>query len=267
MAEQKVALVTGASSGIGRASAGRLHEAGYRVFGTSRSANAPGLDGVTMLELDVTSDASVGACVGTVMEQADHVDLLVNSAGYGLFAAGEETNLEEAQAIFEVNVFGVLRMCRAVLPGMRERGSGRIINISSGAGIVGVPFEALYSATKFAIMGMTESMRVELQPFGVQVCTVDPGFTRTGFEESGRLPAEPIAAYDEGRESFLKAVEKLFATGLDPDDVARAVVHVARQKSPAAHHSVGADTIQAELGRRFAPRNMLERIVADRFGQ
>lgn len=267
MANDRVALITGASSGIGAASAARLAAAGFRTFGTSRSDDAEGPEGVTMLQLDVTDDASVASCVEEVLAQAERIDVLVNNAGFGIFGAGEETSLDEAHAIFEVNLFGILRMCRAVLPGMRERRSGRIINIASGAGIVGVPFEALYSATKFAVMGMTESMRLELKPFDVHVCSVDPGFTQTNFEEAGRLPAEPIADYDEGREAFLESVRKHFEEGLSPDDVAAAVVHAATTKRPAVHDSVGPDTVLAEIGRRFMPRGVLEKIAADKFGQ
>ena len=175
--------------------------------------------------------------------------------------------MAQAHAIFEVNVFGGLRMCQTVQPGMRERRSGRIINIASGAGIVGVPFEALYSATKFAIMGMTESMRIELKPFGVLVCTVDPGFTNTNFEDAGRLPDEPIADYGDGRNAFLKSVEDLFESGMGPEDVARVVVNVATAASPAVHNAAGGETVQAELGRRLAPRGMLQKIVENKFGQ
>lgn len=267
MSEQKVALVTGGSSGIGEASALRLAVKGFRAFGTSRSADAEGPEGVEMLQLDVTDDASVEACVGEVLERAGRIDVLVNNAGFGMFAAGEETSLNEAHAIFEVNVFGALRMAKAVLPGMRERGSGRIISIASGAGIVGVPFEALYSATKFAIRGMSESMRIELKPFGVHVCTVDPGFTKTNFEMAGRLPDEPIVAYDEARQSFLDAIGEHFETGLTADDVGRKVAEVATAASPAVHNAVGSDTVQAELGRRFAPRGLLEWVVRKKFGQ
>lgn len=267
MPEQRVALVTGASSGIGEASARRLAKMGLRVFGTSRSADVDGPEGVTMLQLDVTDDASVHACVASVLERTGRIDVLVNNAGFGIFAAGEETSMEQAHAIFEVNVFGCLRMCQAVLPGMRERRAGRIINIASGAGIVGVPFEALYSATKFAIMGMTESMRIELKPFNVQVCTVDPGFTDTNFEEAGRLPDEPIADYDEGRSAFLASVEKLFETGMSPDDVAQVVVRVATAASPAVHNPAGGEAMMAETGRRLAPRGMLQRMVEKKFGQ
>jgi NAD(P)-dependent dehydrogenase (short-subunit alcohol dehydrogenase family) len=267
MAEGNVALVTGASSGIGEASARLLAQEGFRTFGTSRSPDAEGPRNVTMLQLDVTDDTSVRACVSEVLKQAGRIDVLVNNAGFGIFGAGEETSLDEAHAIFEVNVFGALRMSQAVLPGMRERGSGTIINIASGAGIVGVPFEALYSATKFALRGMTESMRIELKPFGVHVCTVDPGFTKTNFKEAGRLPDEPIAAYDDSREAFLHEAQKHFADGLDPKDVARAVVHAATADPPAVHDAVGSDTLQAELGRRFAPWGMLQSIVASKFGQ
>src|SRR5690606_35507590 len=159
----KVVLITGASSGLGRATARLLAERGYRVFGTSRRppADAP-TGGVEPLALDVCADASVAACVQTVLARAGRIDALINNAGYELGGALEEATLEEAQRQFETNFFGAVRMIRAVLPAMRRQGGGRIVNVSSLAGLAPVPFLGLYSASKFALEGYSEALRHEV---------------------------------------------------------------------------------------------------------
>jgi NADP-dependent 3-hydroxy acid dehydrogenase YdfG len=146
-----VALVTGASSGIGKATAKTLMSAGYRVFGTSRRAVSENPDGVTMLTCDVTDDASVAKVVDEVLTQAGRIDLLVNNAGIGLLGGAEESSTAQAQALFDVNVFGVLRITSAVLPVMRRQRTGRIINLSSVLGLIPAPYSALYASTKHAI--------------------------------------------------------------------------------------------------------------------
>ena len=166
----KVILVTGASSGVGQASARLLAQAGHAVVGTSREpSRAQPLPGVDLLALDVRSDASAQSCVRGVMQRHGRIDVLVNNAGYELAGAIEETSVEEAIAQFETNFFGVHRMVQAVLPHMRERGGGQIINIASLAGIGPLPFMGLYTASKHALEGYTEVLRHELAPFGVRV--------------------------------------------------------------------------------------------------
>src|SRR5688572_16880370 len=174
-----VALVTGASSGIGRATAKALQNAGFRVFGTSRRAAAESSDGVTMLACDVTDDASVAKLVDEVLAKAGRIDLLVNNAGIGLLGGAEESSIAQAQALFDVNVFGVLRVTNAVLPTMRRQASGRIINMSSVMGLIPAPYLALYSSTKHALEGYSESLDHELRAFGIRVVLVEPAYTRT----------------------------------------------------------------------------------------
>src|SRR2546422_6503660 len=169
-------LVTGASSGIGQATAQLLAERGHRVFGTTRKPGAAQASGFTMVGLDVRSDDSVRGCVDQVLSQAGRLDVLVNNAGYTLMGAAEETSVAEAKAQFETNFFGVVRMVNAVLPGMRAAGAGKIINISSLAGNTAIPFSAFYSATKFALEGYSESLWYEVSPFGISVSLVEPGF-------------------------------------------------------------------------------------------
>jgi len=170
--DRGVALVTGASAGIGRATVRALQNAGFRVFGTSRRSVAEGSDGVTMLTCDVTDEASVARLVDEALAQAGRIDLLVNNAGVGLLGGAEESSTAQAHALFDVNVFGVLRVTNAVLPIMRRQGNGRIINISSILGLIPSPFNALYASTKHAIEGYSESLDHELRTFGIRVVLV-----------------------------------------------------------------------------------------------
>src|SRR5215216_5641578 len=179
----RVALVTGASSGIGEAAAHELLLAGFTVYGTSRSAVAgEERGGVVFLPLDVTDDESVAGAVDEVLARSGRIDVLVNNAGLGIAGAAEESSIEQARGLFETNLFGSIRMTRAVLPHMRERGSGRVINVSSVLGLVPAPFGALYAATKHAIEGYSESLDHEVREHGVRVLLVEPGYTNTAFD-------------------------------------------------------------------------------------
>ena len=164
-----VALVTGASSGIGYATAKALQKAGYRVFGTSRHAASKGPDGITMLTCDVTDDASVAKLIDRVLAEAGRIDLLVNNAGIGLLGGAEESSIAQAKSLFEVNVFGVIRMTNAVVPIMRRQGKGRIVNLSSAHGFIPAPYFALYAATKHAVEGYSQSLDHELHTLGIRV--------------------------------------------------------------------------------------------------
>ena len=163
-----IALVTGASSGIGEASAKRLEQAGYKVYGTSRRGAQAAQGTIRMLALDVTDDTSVAAAVSELIRLEGRIDLLVNNAGIGIAPAGaEESSIEQAQALFDTNFFGMVRMTRAVVPHMRRQGSGRIINIGSILGVVPMPYIALYVASKHAVEGYSEALDHELQQAGL----------------------------------------------------------------------------------------------------
>jgi NAD(P)-dependent dehydrogenase (short-subunit alcohol dehydrogenase family) len=185
--DARVVLVTGISSGLGRALAARLVAAGDRVFGTVRSDAVEPPAGVTAVHADVDDEQSVIACVSRVLGAAGRIDVLVNNAGRGLAGPLEETTVAEARAIVETNLLGVHRMCRAVLPGMRERRRGHVVNVGSLAGRVGLPFQGLYSATKFALAGYSESLRLEAAPWGVRVSLVEPGDLSTAFSRNRRI--------------------------------------------------------------------------------
>jgi len=180
MADQKIVLITGASSGVGQSTARLLSKEGHGVFGTCRNpARAEAIPSVEMLALDVCSDESVVACVKAVAARAGRIDVLVNNAAYELSGAAEEISLAEAKAQFETNFFGVIRMVKAVLPIMRRQKQGQIINIGSLAGVSSIPFMGFYSASKFALEGFTEALRLEVEPFNIHVSLTEAGFLKT----------------------------------------------------------------------------------------
>jgi NAD(P)-dependent dehydrogenase (short-subunit alcohol dehydrogenase family) len=223
MAGSKVVLVTGASSGIGRATAALLAEKGHRVFGTSRNpAGRGGPPGVEMLDLDVCSDESVAECVAEVMNRAGRIDVLVNNAGFGLKGAVEEVSIEEAKGQFETNFFGTLRMVKAVLPIMRRQGRGWIVNISSVADRIAGPLAAFYASSKAAVRNYSQSLRFEARNFGVRVSVVAPGFIKTEFMQASRSSAE-MKEYAAMRERLFKMNDKAITGGADPLVVARCV--------------------------------------------
>jgi NAD(P)-dependent dehydrogenase (short-subunit alcohol dehydrogenase family) len=178
----QVALVTGASSGFGQVTAARLSAQGFRVFGTSRAPAHKEASSVELLPLDVNSETSVQTCIQTILGRTGRIDLLVNNAGFAQGGALEENSLEDAWAQFDTNVFGVLRLLKAILPAMRQQGSGQIITVSSLLGAVAMPYLGLYASSKFALEGMIEGLYHELRPFHIRVSLVEPTFFRTNFD-------------------------------------------------------------------------------------
>lgn len=242
MAGQKVVLVTGASSGIGRAVAEHLSGRGHRVFGAQRRALAePAGSRVETVAMDVTEEASVQRAVTAVLQRAGRIDAVVNNAGNAIMGAVEDTSLEEAQAQLDTNFFGVLRVCRAVLPVMRAQGGGHIVNISSLAGVLGLPFSGLYSASKFALEGMSESLRLETRGFGIRVALVEPGDFRSDLAATRRI-AEAAAkneAYREAFAHFQAQQEEDEAGAPTPEPVARLVQRILADPNPRLRYSVG----------------------------
>jgi short-subunit dehydrogenase len=261
-----VALITGASSGIGRATAKALQSAGYRVFGTSRRAVSESLDGVTMLTCDVTDDASVAKVVDEVLAKAGRIDLLVNNAGIGLLGGAEESSTEQAQTLFDVNVFGVLRMTRAVLPAMRRQRTGRIINLSSVLGLIPAPYSALYAATKHAIEGYSESLDHELRALGIRVVLVEPAYTRTSFEENLVRPDRLLDVYNAARSGMNGVLRKAIETGDTPEVVAATILDAATAYSPKLRYTAGKMARQVSLLRRFVPASAFDKSLRKQNG-
>jgi NAD(P)-dependent dehydrogenase (short-subunit alcohol dehydrogenase family) len=254
-----IALVTGASSGIGEATAKRLATAGYKVYGTSRRGAQLGQRSFAMLSLDVTNDESVEAAVRELIRLEGRIDLLVNNAGFGVAPAGaEESSIDQAKAIFETNFFGLIRMTRAVLPHMRRQGNGRIINIGSVLGFLPMPYGALYAATKHAVEGYSESLDHELRTRGIRVSVIEPAYTKTQFDANFLAPDSKLDAYREARALLDKVLKEVMATADEPTVVADVVLEAAIADRPKLRYAAGGLANRLRLLRRFAPAGLVD---------
>jgi NAD(P)-dependent dehydrogenase (short-subunit alcohol dehydrogenase family) len=259
---QRVVVVTGASAGIGKACAQHLAVAGYRVFGAQRRTVVDGVsDGVEMVALDVNDDASVNAAIAAIHERAGRIDAVVNNAGISIMGAVEDMSIEEAKAQLETNFFGVLRVCRAVLPIMRAQGSGTIINISSLAGIVGLPFSGLYSASKFALEGVSESLRLETRRLGIKVVLVEPGDFNSEMSSVRQTAAAANASspYGEAFERAKTRQDTDEANAPTPEPIAHLIERILQTPEPRLRYSVGmlSQRIVVPL-KRLLPQRLFE---------
>lgn len=244
-------LVTGASSGIGAATARLLAERGYRVFGASRSpATIPGVDAIRM---DVRDEDAVGAGVGEVLARVERLDALVCCAGLGVFGSVEETSLARARAQLETNYFGTLLPVRAVLPGMRARGAGRIVVVGSLAGRAPIPFQAHYSASKAALDALVLSLRNELHGSGVHAVLVEPGDIRTAFNDRMDWGDGPASAYAGRQDRCAHVVRESLPRAPGPEVVAAVVLRALTARRPRVRYTVGPDSLAVPLGRRLLP--------------
>lgn len=258
-------LVTGASSGIGKATAQLFAAKGFRVFGTSRRA-LPDAGDVVTLQLDVRSSESVERCVAEVVSRAGPVDVLVNNAGVMHRGMAEETSMDEARAVLETNLLGVARMVNAVLPEMRRRGRGRIINVGSLAAWVGEPNEAFYAASKAALARYTEALRYEVRPLGVHVSLIEPGVFRTEVLDAATVGGTTIADYDAVREAAERLLDESLPKGADPAEAAELIAKVAVSRSPRLRYGVGRDATRVPLARVLLPQRVFDRLVRRAFG-
>jgi NAD(P)-dependent dehydrogenase (short-subunit alcohol dehydrogenase family) len=257
-----VALVTGASSGIGRATALALVDAGFAVVGTSRNAaNSVPPAGVTFLDLDVVRDESVRSLVEEVIERFGRIDVLVNNAGVGAVGAGEESSIRQIQGIFDINVFGLMRMTNAVLPYLRAQGSGRVVNVSSVLGLIPAPFMATYAATKHAVEGYSESIDHELREHGIRVLLVEPAFTSTSFEASSLAPDSPLPIYAVQRDISRDVLATAVRTADDPDVVAKVIVTAATDSTPKLRYTAGSTAARVSLLRRIVPSRTFDKQI------
>jgi len=265
---EKVVLVTGASSGIGAACASLLAQSGFRVYGSSRNPNFRP-QAYRALEMDVTNDQSVERAVRRVMDEAGSIDALVNNAGSGLAGAVEDTSTEEAIRQMDVNFMGAFRVARVVLPTMRQRRSGVIVNVSSLGGLFGLPFQSFYSASKFALEGWTECLRHEVNPFGIRVVLVEPGDVKTGFTGNRvrAAAAGSASAYDKMFSKCMLAVEKEEQQGVPPEAIARLVCRIIQGSAKGPRYTCGqvAQRAAAVL-KRVLPGRLFETIIGSFYG-
>jgi NAD(P)-dependent dehydrogenase (short-subunit alcohol dehydrogenase family) len=266
MTNQPVVLITGVSSGIGLATAKKFVARGSRVFGTVRNLlKATPITGVELVEMDVRNDASVLAGVLTVISRAGRVDVLVNNAGVNLMGAVEETTPAEAAALFDTNVLGGLRVSQAVLPHMREKRKGRIINVSSVLGFLPGPYMGLYAASKHAIEGLSESLDHEVRQFGIRVTLVQPSYTKTSLDANSPHSATLINAYDQERQQVTRSFSSHVDRGDDPANVANTIVDAAfgtwRMRRPAP----GQASLLSKL-RRFMPAGPVDKSLRKQLG-
>ena len=253
----RVVLITGASSGIGRATAELLAGRGHRVFGGVRGpATTRPLAGVELVPLDVRDQASVKACVEEVLSRAGRIDVLINNAGVNLVGAIEETSIGQAQALFDTNVIGVLRMIQAVLPGMRRQGAGQIVNISSILGFLPAPFMGVYASTKHAVEGLSESLDHEVRGFGIRVVLIEPPYTRTNLDASAAQAEGRIDVYAAQRRRTAAAITQNTNSAPEPRIVAEEVLR-SIEGSHRMRRPIGQAALLSWL-RRLLPAAMFE---------
>jgi NAD(P)-dependent dehydrogenase (short-subunit alcohol dehydrogenase family) len=263
--ENKITLVTGVTSGIGREIAQLLAERGARVFGTARNPqSASPIPGVEIVRMEVTDDASVNEAVQSIVRKAGPIQYLVNNAGYSFMGALEESSVAEARQQFETNLFGVLRLTNAVLPGMRQAGDGRIVNISSMLGLLPAPYWGIYAASKHAVEGYTETLDHEIRRLGVRAVLVEPFYTNTKIRENTKFAKITLEVYAEERKRVIAAALQRIERGDDPRMVAEAVWKALTAKSPRLRYPVGKGVAASRL-RRFVPAGMFDKSLRKQF--
>jgi NAD(P)-dependent dehydrogenase (short-subunit alcohol dehydrogenase family) len=262
MNDQKVVIVTGSSSGIGLESALLLARNGYNAYATMRSpekdtsiktaVQKEGLP-IRVVQLDVTDDSSVKNTVDHIISEAGRIDVLVNNAGYGLGGALEDLSMEEIKSQYETNLFGLIRVTQAVLPTMRKQRSGRILNLSSGAGLFGYPGGSAYVSTKFAVEGLSESIGYELEPFGIKVILIEPGFIRTNFANVmvvAKKAQDPASPYSGLMQKIMASASELAKNASDAELVANVILDAASNPNPRLRYLVGKDVESWVAGKK-----------------
>jgi NAD(P)-dependent dehydrogenase (short-subunit alcohol dehydrogenase family) len=268
MPEPPVVLITGCSSGIGKATALAAAARGHRVYATARDPESlrelAGGGRIRTLALDVTDTNSIGRAVASVLGEAGRLDVLVNNAGYGQYGAVEDVTAEEWRREFDVNLFGAVEVTRAVLPAMRQAQSGTIVNVSSVAGKIAIPFAAPYCASKHALEAASDALRVEVAPFGIRVVVIEPGPITTRFGERARASVArmleghgPYSAFYRNAE---RAMDTDFQAGkLPPEAVARVIVQAIESERPKTRYRVTRMASVLIFLRRFLPDRFFDR--------
>ena len=265
----RVVLITGTSSGFGRASAEHLCRRGYRVYGTSRNEKAAdgsehtvdGNSSFRTIPMDVRQNASVQKGIEYILSREDHLDVVINNAGYALAGAVEDCSLEEVKNQMETNFFGTWRVCQAVLPQLRKQGYGTIINISSLAGLIALPFQAAYCASKFAVEALTETLRLEVKPFGIKVCLIEPGDFKTKVTQNRvkAVQSGKNSGYTANFKKALRVTEYGELNGPGPDRLAILIEHIINNPNPRLRYTTGLMSQRMwAMIKRLAPGRFIE---------
>ncbi len=267
--KRKTVLVTGGTTGIGRSICSTLQAAGYEVFGTGRSVeNGSRVDGYTLVRLDVRDRDSVIEAVDYVTRESGGIDVLVNNAGIGMAGSVEDSYVEEIAEVFNVNVYGMVRMCQAVLPAMRTRGDGIIINVSSVGALMGLPYRGVYSASKAAVESITESLSQEAMRFGIRLVLIEPGDFRTSINKHRKVSATArTSVYGEEFGRIYRLIEDEVVNGADPRIIGELVHRIIRSRRPRLRYNVGNLTSKAAVWLKFLlPDRLFEAIMMAHYG-
>lgn len=258
-----VILITGITSGFGRAMASQLCTDGHKVYGTYRR-DSEQIPGVTYLKADVQDETSLRSAVNTVMDKEGHIDTVISNAGMGIGGPLEFTSIEDAQRQMDVNFMGMVRLLNLVVPIMRRQHHGHIICISSIGGLMGLPYQGMYSASKFAIEGYCEALRLEVRQFGIHVTVINPGDFFTGFtaSRSKNLPTEAATAYP-GYSASMASIESDERSGLQPDYLARRMSRIVRKRCPANRYIIATFVQRLSVTlKTILPAKWYDRILA-----
>jgi NAD(P)-dependent dehydrogenase (short-subunit alcohol dehydrogenase family) len=275
MNKSKVVLVTGASSGIGKCCAEYLAKQGCRVYGTSRKIGPADTDQRSsntqlfqMIRMDVTDESSVEHGIDHIIARESRIDVVVNNAGFAIIGSLEDTTIEEVRSQFETNFFGSLRVCRTVLPVMRRQGSGHIINISSIGGLISLPFQSAYSASKFALEGAMEALRLEVRPFGIQVVLIEPGDFNTEITQHRKKAGRSTqgSAYTDTFQKVLRIVESAERNAPTPESIARLINKILHMNSPRLRYTIGKPSQRIAVPlKKILPSRLFEFLMASFF--
>ena len=262
----KIILITGASSGLGEAIGNYLTGKGHTVYGTSRSIEKLQKKFRT-LNMDVCSEESIQAAVDTILKEHGRIDVLINNAGVGIAGPIENLKIEDVQNVFDTNVVGVIRTSQAVLPHMRKNGSGLIINISSIGSETGLPYRGAYSASKAALDRLTEAMRIELAPFGVQACYVQPGGVQTDINKNRILtPLPQNSVYKESFDRGYKLVNESVSSGLSTEIFGAAIENIIHTKNVKRCYRIGKPMEKLSVVlKKILPVGMYEKLISNHY--
>jgi len=281
MQGDKVALVTGSSSGIGFETSLRLARAGFNTYASMR--NLEKSKNITeiakkeklplqVVQLDVNNDGSVKDAIVKILKADQRIDVLINNAGYGLFGSVEDTSIEEIKAQFETNFFGVVRVTQQVLPLMRRQNSGTIVNVSSVGGRIGLPALSAYHSTKFALEGLSESIAFELEPFGIRVVIIEPGVIRTNIlnsSSSAKKALDPKSPYFSLSQKLNDNFKSMMESELSspPEEVAKVILQAVTSENPQLRYSVGDDAANLIHARKNMPDKEFRKMIMKNFSK